>query len=225
MAQGLLILLVVAFGWRSWVQTSFWKNDETLFTHTLDIDGSDNFIANRNLGIFFFCEKHDLKKAKYYLERALTINVEQNRNIQLLYIFTLAESDALQHAKDQTQEFSRWLEQLTMKDDRPISLENTEPQRAEWSLDLLLAYAMISLQEGDVELAKQHIQAVLAMASPNGSTHYSNGCAHYLLGKLALKEHRTKEAIEQWMVCLNNDDRRFFHFLKPKIAELTANQY
>src|SRR6202007_2899590 len=43
-------LLLGALSWASWSQVSFWRNSETLWTHTLAVT-SKNDVAENNLGI------------------------------------------------------------------------------------------------------------------------------------------------------------------------------
>jgi tetratricopeptide (TPR) repeat protein len=45
-------ILLGALTWRAWNQASFWRNSETLWTHTLAVT-SDNDVAENNLGIIF----------------------------------------------------------------------------------------------------------------------------------------------------------------------------
>jgi protein O-mannosyl-transferase len=43
-------LLISACGWLAWIQTSYWRNSETLWTHALAVT-SNNDVAENNLGI------------------------------------------------------------------------------------------------------------------------------------------------------------------------------
>ena len=53
MALGAAALVVVgALSWRAWLQTSYWRDSETLFTHALAVT-SNNDVALNNLGIIF----------------------------------------------------------------------------------------------------------------------------------------------------------------------------
>jgi tetratricopeptide (TPR) repeat protein len=46
------ILTIAALSWRAWIQTSYWRDSETLFTHALAVT-SNNDVAENNLGIVF----------------------------------------------------------------------------------------------------------------------------------------------------------------------------
>jgi tetratricopeptide (TPR) repeat protein len=63
--------IIVALGWRAFVQTSYWKNSETLWNHTLDIT-NDNDTAHNNLG-YFFLRRGELDSAISQFEAALEI--------------------------------------------------------------------------------------------------------------------------------------------------------
>jgi tetratricopeptide (TPR) repeat protein len=46
------ILTIGVLGWGAWVQTSYWRDSETLFTHALAVT-ANNDVAENNLGIVF----------------------------------------------------------------------------------------------------------------------------------------------------------------------------
>src|SRR6266436_473608 len=46
------ILTIAVLSWRAWIQTSYWRDSETLFTHVLAVT-SNNGVAENNLGIVF----------------------------------------------------------------------------------------------------------------------------------------------------------------------------
>jgi protein O-mannosyl-transferase len=45
-------IIIAALGWHAWVQTSYWRDSETLFRHALAIT-TNNDVAENNLGIVF----------------------------------------------------------------------------------------------------------------------------------------------------------------------------
>jgi len=45
-------VVITALGWRAWVQTSYWRDSETLFRHALAVT-ANNDVAENNLGIVF----------------------------------------------------------------------------------------------------------------------------------------------------------------------------
>ena len=75
MALGAATLLIVgALSWRSWVQTSYWRDSETLFTHALAVT-SNNDVALNNLGIIFL-DKGQLDEAISKLQAAIDLRPE-----------------------------------------------------------------------------------------------------------------------------------------------------
>jgi Flp pilus assembly protein TadD len=74
-ALGAAALIVVAvLTWRSWLQTSYWRNSETLFTHALAVT-SNNDVALNNLGIIFL-DKGQLDDAISKLQAAVDLRPE-----------------------------------------------------------------------------------------------------------------------------------------------------
>ena len=75
MALGVAALIVVgALSWRGWLQTSYWRDSETLFTHALAVT-SNNDVALNNLGIIFL-EKGQLDDAISKLQAAIDLRPE-----------------------------------------------------------------------------------------------------------------------------------------------------
>jgi protein O-mannosyl-transferase len=68
------VLLVGALSWRAWLQTSYWRDSETLFTHALAVT-SNNDVALNNLGIIFL-DKGQLDEAISKLEAAIDLRPE-----------------------------------------------------------------------------------------------------------------------------------------------------
>jgi protein O-mannosyl-transferase len=74
-ALGAAALIVVAvLTWRSWLQTSYWRDSETLFTHALAVT-SKNDVALNNLGIIFL-DKGQLDDAISKLQAAVDLRPE-----------------------------------------------------------------------------------------------------------------------------------------------------
>src|SRR4030095_7562370 len=74
-ALGAAALVVVgAFTWRGWLQTSYWRDSETLFTHALAVT-SNNDVALNNLGIIFL-DKGQLDAAISKLQAAIDLRPE-----------------------------------------------------------------------------------------------------------------------------------------------------
>ena len=75
MALGATALLIVgALSCRAWLQTSYWRDSETLFTHALAVT-SNNDVALNNLGIIFL-DKGQLDDAISKLQAAIDLRPE-----------------------------------------------------------------------------------------------------------------------------------------------------
>ena len=75
MALGIAALIVVsALSWCCWLQASYWRDSETLFTHALAVT-RNNDVAMNNLGIIFL-EKGRLDDAISNLQAAIDVRPE-----------------------------------------------------------------------------------------------------------------------------------------------------
>jgi protein O-mannosyl-transferase len=75
MAMGVAALIVLAvLSWSCWLQTSYWRDSETLFTHALAVT-RNNAVALNNLGIIFL-EKGRLDDAIPHLQAAIDLRPE-----------------------------------------------------------------------------------------------------------------------------------------------------
>jgi len=68
------LLIIGALSWSAWVQTSHWRDSETLFTHALAVTGK-NDVAENNLGIVFL-QKGELDEAISKLQAAIDLRPE-----------------------------------------------------------------------------------------------------------------------------------------------------
>ena len=68
------VLTIGALSWRAWLQTSYWRDSETLFTHALAAT-SNNDVALNNLGIIFL-DRGQLDEAISKLQAAVDLRPE-----------------------------------------------------------------------------------------------------------------------------------------------------
>jgi tetratricopeptide (TPR) repeat protein len=64
-------VIILALAWTAFIQTSYWRNSETLWTHALAVT-SDNDVAHNNLG-YLCVDRGDLDEAISHFETALRI--------------------------------------------------------------------------------------------------------------------------------------------------------
>src|ERR1700757_1277712 len=72
--SGAALVVVGALSWRGWMQTSYWRDSETLFTHALAVT-TNNDVALNNLGIIFL-DKGQLDEAISKLQAAIDLRPE-----------------------------------------------------------------------------------------------------------------------------------------------------
>ncbi len=65
------VVIIGALGWAAFIQTSYWRNSETLWTHALAVT-SNNDVAHNNLG-YLCADRGELDKAISHFETALRI--------------------------------------------------------------------------------------------------------------------------------------------------------
>ena len=68
------LLVIAALSWGAWIQTSYWRDSETLFTHALAVT-KNNDVAENNLGIVFL-ERGQLDEAISKLQAAIDLRPE-----------------------------------------------------------------------------------------------------------------------------------------------------
>jgi protein O-mannosyl-transferase len=68
------MIVVGALAWRAWIETSYWRDSETLFTHALNVT-KDNDVAQNNLGIVYL-QRGQLDEAISRLQAAIDLRPE-----------------------------------------------------------------------------------------------------------------------------------------------------
>jgi len=145
-ALGAAALVVVgALTWRAWLQTSYWRDSERLFTHVLAVTGN-NDVALNNLGIIFL-ERGQLDDAISKLQAAIDLRPENgpaHDNLAKALLKKGQVAEAMVH-------YRKFLE---------IEPENVEARNT-------LGTALI--QQGHVKEAIDQWQDALALQPDNGN--------------------------------------------------------
>ena len=139
------VVVVGALTWRAWLQTSYWRDSETLFTHALAVTGN-NDVALNNLGIIFL-EKGQLDDAISKLQAAIDLRSENgpaHDNLAKALLKKGQVAEAMVH-------YRKFLE---------IEPENVEARNT-------LGTALI--QQGHVKEAIDQWQDALALQPDNGN--------------------------------------------------------
>ena len=69
-------IVITALGWRTWVQTSYWRDSETLFRQALAVT-ANNDVAENNLGIVFL-QQGKLEEAISLLQTAVDLRPDNS---------------------------------------------------------------------------------------------------------------------------------------------------
>jgi Tfp pilus assembly protein PilF len=103
---GLASTWVLALTVATWFQAGFWKNDETLWLHTLEVTGPANNRANSHLAIYYYL-KGEKNKAFYYSSQAFLHPIDSNRGA-LLHGILLSERGRFEEAIPYLQKALAW---------------------------------------------------------------------------------------------------------------------
>jgi protein O-mannosyl-transferase len=139
------LLIIGALSWTAWIQTSYWRDSETLFTHALAVTGK-NDVAENNLGIVFL-QRGELDKAIARLQAAIDLRPENgpaHNNLAKAFLQKGQLAEAMIH-------YRKFLE---------IEPQNVEARN-------ILGTALI--QQGHVREAVEQWQDALAIEPENGN--------------------------------------------------------
>jgi tetratricopeptide (TPR) repeat protein len=210
-----IILMVLIFCAR--VQTAYWRNSESLWTHTLACT-SDNFAGHTNLGNALL-QKGSVDEAIAHCQMALQIrpdsaNAHYNLGIALLQKGSVDEAivhfqKALQIKPDDAEAYNNLGIALCQK--RGVAEAITHFQKAlQIKPDYAEAHYNLGnalLQMGNVDKAIVHYQKSLQIKSDSAE-------AHYNLGNALIKKGSVDEAITHFQKALQ---------IKPDYAEAHNN--
>src|SRR6266581_2632252 len=139
------VLIIGLLSWRAWVQASYWRDSETLFTRALAVT-RNNDVAENNLGIIFL-QKGQLDEAISRLQAAIDLRPENgpaHNNLAKALLQKGRLAEAMVH-------YRKFLE---------IEPENVEARN-------ILGTALI--QQGRVKEAIEQWQDALAIEPENGN--------------------------------------------------------
>jgi tetratricopeptide (TPR) repeat protein len=139
------LFVIGALSWGAWIQASYWRDSETLFTHALAVT-RNNDVAENNLGIIFL-QKGQLEEAISRLQAAIDLRPENgpaHDNLAKAFLQKGRLEEAMVH-------YRKFLE---------IEPQNVEARN-------ILGTALI--QQGHVKEAIQQWQEALAIEPENGN--------------------------------------------------------
>src|SRR5437667_2387587 len=169
-------VVITALTWRAWIQASYWKNSETLWTHTLAVT-SDNDVAHNNLG-FIFLRRGELDEAISHFQTALNIRAD---NTQTHYNL----GSALVHNN-----LGNALVRKKLVDEAITHYEKAVELRPDYA-DGHYNLGSALLQEGRIDEAIAHWQKTVSL-QPNDAE------AHTTLGDALLRKGEIGQAIAHY---------------------------
>ena len=172
--------LIATLTWRAWIQTSYWKNSETLWTHTLAVT-TGNDVAHNNLG-FIFLQRGDLDEAISHFQTALNIRAN---NPQTHYNL----GSALVHNN-----LGNALVRKKLADEAIAHYEKAVELRPDYA-DGHYNLGSALLQEGRIDEAIGHWQKTVSI-QPNDAE------AHTTLGDALLRKGKFGQAIAHYGTAL-----------------------
>jgi tetratricopeptide (TPR) repeat protein len=170
------LAIIVGLAWAAFIQTSYWRNSETLWTHALAVT-SENDVAHNNLG--YLCVDHgELDKAISHFEAALRIRsrkMDPHYSVGSAFIqMNLADA-------------------LSGKGQSDAALVHYEE-----AIRLQPNYANAYYNRGNVLLTKGRLHEAIADLETALQIQPNDADAHTCLGNALLRQGSLKEAIAQY---------------------------
>ena len=174
------VLIVLALAWAAFIQASYWRNSETLWTHALAVT-SDNDVAHNNLG--YLCnDRGELDKAISHFESAARIRSgKRDPHYDLASAFVQMNlGDALARKGRSDEAMVHYDEAIRLQPD----------------------YADAYYNRGTVLLAKGRVDEAIADLAKALEMHPYDADAHTSLGNALLQKGSLREAIAQYVTAL-----------------------
>jgi tetratricopeptide (TPR) repeat protein len=170
------VIVVVAMTWTAFIQTSYWRNSETLWTHALAVT-SDNDFAHNNLG-YLCVDRDDLDRAISHFEAAAQIRSgkpDPHYSVGSAFV-QMNLADALSRKGQSDQAMIHY----------------------EQAIKLQPNYADAYYNRGNVLLTKGHIAEAIADLETALQIQPDDADAHTCLGNALLRQGAVSQAIAQY---------------------------
>ena len=171
------VLIILALAWAAFIQTSYWRNSETLWTHALAVT-SDNDVAHNNLG-YLCADRGELDQAISHFESAARI-----RSGKRDPHYDLASAFVQMNLADTLARKGR-------SDDAMVHYEE--------AIRLQPDYADAYYNRGNVLLAKGRTDEAIADWEKVLQMHPDDADAHTSLGNALLQKGSLREAIAHYV--------------------------
>jgi len=170
------VVIIVALAWAAFIQTSYWRNSETLWTHALAVT-SDNDFAHNNLG-YLCVDRGELDKAISHFETALRIRSSR---------------------QDTHYDVGSAFVQMNLADALARKGQSDEAMvHYEEAIKLQPNYADAYYNRGNVLFAKGRVDEAIADWEKTLQIQPNDADAHTCLGNALLRQGSLKEAIAHY---------------------------
>jgi tetratricopeptide (TPR) repeat protein len=176
LAVATAIVIIVALAWTAFIQTSYWRNSETLWTHALAVT-FDNDVAHNNLG-YLCVDRGELDKAISHFESALRI-----RSTKLNPHYNVGSAFVEMNLADA-------LGRKEQPDEAMVHYEE--------AIKLQPSYADAYYNRGNILFAEGHIDEALADWEKTLQIQPNDADAHTCLGNALLRRGSVKEAVAHY---------------------------
>jgi FOG: TPR repeat len=174
------VLIILALAWVAFIQTSYWRNSEALWTHALAVT-SDNDVADNNLG--YLCnDRGELDQAIAHFESAARIRSgKPDPHYDLASAFVQMNlGDALARKGRSDEAIGHYDEAITLQPD----------------------YADAYYNRGTVLLAKGRVDEAIADLAKALEMHPNDADAHTGLGNALLQKGSLRESIAHYATAM-----------------------
>lgn len=205
---GLNVMAITCLGVFSWRQTSFWKDERTLYEHTLEVDGEDNYRAQILLGVYSWNVDHDLDAAARRLEKVRETSPSNLDDFRHVYMFVLAESGRMDEAekllREMTEGWDRHLQQMEARGGGTPSMPGMDfgghASGGDLPRNLRLARAAYYIAVPELRSAAEEELSRIEAKSPRYRLLY------YLKGRLAWENGDKESARRYWRDMLSKGE-------------------
>jgi len=174
------VSVILALAWAAFIQTSYWRNSETLWTHALAVT-SDNDVAHNNLG-YLCVDRGELDKAISHFESAAKI-----RSAKRDPHYDLASAFVQMNLADT-------LARLGRSDDAMVHYEE--------AIKLQPDYADAYYNRGNVLFGKGRIDEAITDLEKALQMQPNDADAHTGLGNALLRKGSLQEAIAHYLTAM-----------------------
>ncbi len=212
--------VLAAWSALAWGQAQHWRNDNTLFSHTVRVTGEGNQVAQRGLTIYTFGMTESAEEALPHAEALFRHHRDAHRLFQDVYVFLLAKAGRFEDAQREARDLTEWAERqrnsgIERVDVSPSDIFNWLEMQGSgtdvFSSASRVCYAAIAYYKGERDLAAEHVSGVLGTSG-------ANPIANYLAGLMALEKGQVAEACGFWRLSVR--EQTLFAFLQGRIDEL-----